>query len=141
MSQLRAKPTDGIVVFEKQPYWGPELKRQASAQSVFVRECRSVHDLIPAADELMTAVIVIVLDAAPVDCLAWLARQVHSQSPLNIVVIASSELSDLEWSIRESGAAAFVHDEIPGHHLAQICLRILRKTSSTRARVAAPTVR
>jgi DNA-binding NarL/FixJ family response regulator len=41
------------------------------------------------------------------------------------VVVASGELSELEWPARELGAAQFVSDTIGGEALAQNCRRML----------------
>ena len=128
----------GVVVFEKLPFWGPELKRQLTDQRVLVRECRSVQDLVPAAVGLTKSVAVICLDAGPADCLAWLGRQFPGGSRCRIVAIASSQLADLEWPVREAGVVGFVHDEISGDRLARLCRRLLRTASSSGPRVAAP---
>ena len=134
---MTPSPTIGVLVFEKLPFWGPELKRQFTGQSVMVRECRSVHDLLPAAAEFAESVAVVSLDAAPTDCLAWLGRQFQTASRCRIVVIASAELADLEWPVREAGAVGFVHDEIPGDRLARLCRRLLRTAAASAPRVAA----
>ncbi len=135
---MTPSPTIGVLVFEKLPFWGPELKRQFTDQRVLVRECRSVQDLLPAAAEFAESVAVVCLDAAPTDCLGWLGRQFQCESRCRIVVIASSELADLEWPIREAGAVGFVHDEIAGDRLARLCRRLLRTATSSAPRVAAP---
>lgn len=120
----------GVVVFEKQPFWGPELKRQFSKQQFLVRECRSVSDLQPNADTISRSVLLLSLDAAPTDCLTWIGRQfLNSSSPF--IVVASPELMALEWPIREAGAAAFVHDEIAGDRLARLCRRLLNNLQGT----------
>ncbi len=137
MSQPSGTSSRGIVVFERQPFWGPELKRQVADHDILVRECRSIHDMAPLVSEFPVAVTVVVLDAAPADFLSWLTRQVVSTWPSEIVVIASESLSELEWPIREAGVTEFVDDESPGVSVARICLRILRKTSSGLGRVAA----
>ncbi|MEI8378654.1 MAG: hypothetical protein WCJ09_00905 [Planctomycetota bacterium] len=137
MSQRTGPTSRGIVVFERHPFWGPELKRQVSDQNILVRECRSVHDLTSLVSEFSEVVTVIVLDAAPTEFLSWLTRQVATTWPSEIVVIASKSLSEVEWPIREAGATEFVDDEIPGVSVARICLRILRKASSGLGRVAA----
>jgi len=124
MPRLPDSADAGIVVFEKQPFWGPELKRQFSKQRFLVRECRAISDLQSNADSLFHSILLLSLDAAPADCLAWMSRQVQGNSP-TFIVVASPELMDLEWPIREAGAAAFVHDEIAGDRLARICRRLL----------------
>ena len=137
MSVRAGPPQVGIIVFEKRPYWGPELKRQVSGREIIVRECRSLHNLRPAASELRNSVTVVVLEPVPADCLSWLARQIVVPRHSEIVVIASRDLARLEWPIREAGVTEFINDEIPGVQLARICLRILRKAGSEAGRVAA----
>jgi hypothetical protein len=116
---------DGVVVFEKSPYWGPELKRQFAECNSRVRECRSLSDLQPSAAELSPSLMLIVLDAAPAECLAWIGRQLRLSIRTPVIVVASAEFAELEWPLREAGIIGFVHDEIPGHRLAQFCLRVL----------------
>lgn len=127
----RPDPVDaGVVVFEKQPFWGPELKRQFSKQQFLVRECRSLSDLQSNADTMSRSVLLLSLDAAATDCLTWIGRQLQNNVP-PFVVIASPELMALEWPIREAGAAAFVHDEIAGDRLARLCRRLLNNCLAT----------
>lgn len=133
---LTDKPERGILVFERTPFWGPALKRQFSDQSLFVRECRTVGDLSPAIAEFSHCLVVLSLDSAPTDCLAWIGKQSRVIAPPPIIVIASSEYAELEWTVREAGVAAYVNDEISGRDLARICSRLIR--SVRRPPVAAP---
>lgn len=121
-------PEMGIVVFERVPYWGPELKRQFSNQSVSIRECRSVGDLTAAIPLFHKGVAVVILDAAPAECLRWIGQQAERVNHSPIIVVASSEYAELEWTIREAGADAFLHDETCGHEVARICLRLMTAT-------------
>ncbi len=123
---LTDKPERGILVFERAPYWGPELKRQFSDQSLFVRECRTVGDLNPSIADFSECLVVISLDSAPADCLTWIGKQSQALAGPPIIVIASPEYAELEWAVREAGAAAYVNDEICGRDLARICLRLIR---------------
>ncbi|MBS0204402.1 MAG: hypothetical protein JSS49_15970 [Planctomycetes bacterium] len=129
MSERTEKPIAGLVVFEREPVWGPELKRQYSNQPILVRECRSVQDLV-AIPEVAETVFVLTLDAAPQDCLSWLVGWCQRRPRSPVVVISSAKLADLEWPIREAGAAAFVSDELAGHHVASLCRRLLRTGAS-----------
>lgn len=121
-------PEEGIIVFERTPHWGPELKRQFSDQSVSIRECRSIADLCSSIAHFRRCVAIVLLDAAPADCLRWISGQSETNQPSPIVVIASTEYAELEWTIREAGAAAFLNDEIGGQEVAQICSRMMRAT-------------
>lgn len=122
-------PTRGLLVFERTPFWGPELKRQFSDQQVLVVECRSVQDLSPRMGEFSECLVVLTLDAAVTDCLTWIGRQGQSDQRFPIIVIASSEYAELEWTIRESGVVAFLHDETCGRDLATICGRLIGAAS------------
>jgi len=121
-----AQSSTGVLIFEKRPFWGPELKRQFRDHSVTIRECRSLNDLDLASTEFSAFVPVLCLEAAPAECLHWLSQQFASDRSWHTVVIASPDLSDLEFPIREAGAIAFVSDEIAGNSLARLCQRWLR---------------
>lgn len=119
-------PTACIVVFEKRPFWGPELQRQLVTRRVLVRECRAVNDLTLATNDFASALIVLDLDSAPVDCLSWLSQQSRALRPRPVIACASTDLSELEWTVREAGVIAFVRDDAAGRELARLCLRQLR---------------
>ncbi len=123
---VMTQPTACVAVFEKRPHWGPELLRQFAARSVLVRECRSLNDLIPATNGFSAAMILLDMDSAPVDCLTWLSHQFREPLRRPVIACASTDLADLEWTVREAGAIAFVGDEASGRELARLCLRQLR---------------
>jgi hypothetical protein len=126
LSGIMTQPTSCIAVFERRPYWGPELLRQFFARNIQIRECRALSDLVPATNDFATAAILLDFASAPVDCLLWLGRQFREPLRLPVIACASTELADLEWTIREAGAIAFVGDEVSGRELARLCLRQLR---------------
>jgi hypothetical protein len=130
MAPTSDHPLASVVVFEKQPYWGPELQRRFADTSIVVRECRSLRDLLPATRDVASSVILLDMDAAPAECLTWLSQTGFHASP-PVLIVASTNLADLEWPLRESRAVAFLHDEISGTHLAQLCLRQLRVNLTT----------
>lgn len=115
-----------IAVFEKRPFWGPELQRQLVARNVLVRECRSLSDLIPATNDFASALILLDIGSAPVDCLAWLSLQFREPLRRPVIACASTDLADLEWTLREAGAIGFVSDDASGGELSRLCLRQLR---------------
>ena len=119
-------PDAVIAVFERQPYWGPELQRQFQSTNVAVRECRSVRDLLPAIDGSLKALIVIDFDAAIEDCIVWLGTEVVKHSVrIPIVAIGSAATAELEWRLREAGVTAFLPDLVAGCDLARLCRRHL----------------
>lgn len=126
MPGVMTQPAACVAVFEKRPYWGPELQRQFVARNVLVRECRTLNDLVPAANDFAAAVILLDMDSAPVECLSWLGLQLRESLRRPVIACASTDLADLEWTVRETGAIAFVGDEASGGELARLCLRQLR---------------
>lgn len=123
MSAPVNSPQAGIAVYERQPFWGPELQRQLTHRRVLVRECRSVRDLVPAVEDFSKAVAVLVFDASPTECLRWLADEFSAS--LCRIVVASREYAELESLIREAGAV-YVDDEVPRSYFTKVCLRHLR---------------
>ena len=128
MSGVLARPARCVAVFEKRPYWGPELRRQLVSRQVVVPECRSLQDLAPATNDFTQALVLLDLDSAPAECLSWLSRQLGALPARPVIACASVSLADLEWTVREAGAIGFISDEITGAELARLCLRQLRLT-------------
>ena len=126
MSGVMVRPAWCVAVFERRPFLGPELQRQFANRQVEVRECRSVHDLDSATDDVARGVVLLDLDSAPAECLGWLGRQMREPSARPVIACATADLADLEWTVREAGAIAFVNEEITGLELARLCLRQLR---------------
>jgi len=114
-----------IAIFEKLPYWGPELQRQLQLSRVTLIECRSVRDLFPSIVNFETVLVVVDLDAGLTDCIEWLGTR-HSK-PVPIVAIGSPTTAELEWILREAGVTAFLSDTVTGDDLAQLCRRQLSR--------------
>lgn len=102
------------------------MQRQLVARNVLVRECRSLSDLIPATNDFASALILLDIGSAPVDCLAWLSLQFREPLRRPVIACASTDLADLEWTLREAGAIGFVSDDASGGELSRLCLRQLR---------------
>jgi hypothetical protein len=102
-----------IIVFENQPYWAPELRRQFfNDASVKVRHCQAVGSVPNArpGDILVAA-----LDDREREC-TELLRQVSGY----FGIFVGSELSaDLERPFREAGAASFITQTLSGEELAR----------------------
>ena len=120
-SQPGSTPIGSVAVFEERPWWAPELQRQFRDEAISVRGCRS------AADAFRADVAVLQLGAAPAEVLHGLARRMSAGSDRGVIIVAKSELSDVEWGVRELGADAFVSEQIAGEDLARLCRRQLEK--------------
>lgn len=112
-----------IVVHEKRPRWTPELQRQFMGEAVRVRACWSLADIAPRPADDGPLVAVLDLDAAPAESLHFLARGTGRPWRLPVLVLASPRMADLEWSVRELGATAFLPADIGGDELATLCRR------------------
>lgn len=119
------QPEACLAIFERQPYWGPELKRQFADHPILVRECRVLRDLMPAVHDFSKSVFLIVMDDAPAECLAWLTEQCISDNPIPRIVVASPEFHPLEWPVREAGGI-FLDDESSRTDVGRQCLRLLK---------------
>ena len=114
-----------IVVFEKEPRWAPELKRQFLGDDVVVRACRSVSDIESKSRNAEETVIVLDLDSEPANCLQFLGQSMGDPARPPVIVIGSTRVLELEWPVRELGAVEFLSDSVLGEDLAKLCRRQL----------------
>lgn len=114
-----------IAIFERLPYWGPELQRQFLDRPVEIRECRSVSDLRHVTNGYSRVLLVIDFAAAPSDCLTWLGTYQQESQPWPLIVCGSPESAELEWRLRDAGVTAFLPDMISGDQFARLCRRLL----------------
>lgn len=124
-------PSPFIAVFERTPYWAPELQRQFAGRALTVRPCRSVADLQAFIAASHPQIVLLDFEAAPEDCLAWLRRRGLSPSAPAILVAGSSRSSDLEWTLRELGSVEFLSEALSGDELARRCRHLLRERGLT----------
>lgn len=116
-----------LSIFERQPYWAPELQRQFAGEPVVVRPCRSVADLQAVIVAGGVAVVLLDFEAAPEECLAWLGRHGLSPDAPAIFVAGSGRSDDLESLLRELGCVDYLPDPTPGADLARRVRRVLRE--------------
>ena len=112
-----------IVVFEKEPRWAPELKRQFLGDDVVVRACRSVSDIESKSESAEETVIILDLQAEPANCLQFLGQFMGDPAHPSVIVIGSARVLELEWPVRELGAVEFLSDSVLGEDLAKLCRR------------------
>ncbi len=110
-----------ILVLEREPYWTPELQRQFLTTDVKVRGCRKWSELSAAIQSDPSGLSVIDLADFAADCLTGLAA-IHSS---RLIVISSPQYAELEFALRDAGAAAFFPDLPTGEQLARCCRRWL----------------
>jgi hypothetical protein len=115
-----------VYVFELRPRRVPELARQFQRENVRVRGFASLAALTAAAVNPGATVAVLELDAAPADCLRWLAERMGRPGQIDTVVIGTRRTAELEPLVRELGAAEFVWDTVGGESLARRCRRQCR---------------
>jgi hypothetical protein len=121
----KAMTDRSIVVFEHRPWWVPELQRRLADEPVRVTGTPSEGDferLLPGAD-----VAVLVLEGASAACLQILGRwHEHAASP-SFIVIGNPSHRELEWAVRELGAATVLDDTVTGEALAAVCQRHINR--------------
>lgn len=122
--------SDSIVVFERRRNRLPELQRHFDSPDVRLRGCVSPADVLQSVEE-GARLVVLVLEEAEAACLELLRRLAELPAPVRVVVVSSRENADLEWPLRELGAAAFLPEDITGDELADVCRRLMRGRSST----------
>jgi hypothetical protein len=115
-------PSAAIAVFEREPYWAPELSRQFADGSVLVRTCTRLDDVDAMLVEWPRSLCVIEFEAAPTAILNWFAARADSKPAL---VFAVRSAAPLEWILREAGATSFRSELVSGRALAMQCRRLL----------------
>jgi DNA-binding response OmpR family regulator len=118
--------TPTVLVFERRPRWVPELQRQFLGQDVRVRGCSSLKDVEQLLAQSPGSLAILELDAEPAPCLMALARLMARSPSPTILVVASPAYRELEWRVRELGAAAFLVEPVPGDEMAESCRRQFR---------------
>jgi len=117
-----------ILVFEREPRREAELKRSFAIEGVLVRPCRSASDVLDLCRAMPGSIVVIDLETgagAALRCLEQVLLQRLRASP---VVIASAEVGELEWPLRELGAIAVLSESVRGDELAKLCRRVILRT-------------
>jgi ActR/RegA family two-component response regulator len=114
-----------VFVLERRPRFEAELKRRLTSRRVLVRPCRSPADLAALAARMPGSVAVVDLAFGMAECLHLLGDLLGARTPIFPVVVGSRESAELEWPVRELGAAAFVCETIGSAELADLCGRML----------------
>ncbi len=113
-----------LAILEKRSRWVPELKRRFLGTPITVRGYSTAREL---AGGDYIGVALLVLDDLEEACLDLLFRLGRRMLPPCMVVVGSKQNADLEWSIRELGATAFVMTDIPSDEMVDLCRRLLKQ--------------
>lgn len=114
----------GVIVFEKQPRWAPELRHHLPA-ALPVRPCRAASHAQGWLRDMPGSLLILDLDQQAASCLLVLGTLLEYRLEGWPVVIAAESDFELEWAARELGAVAFLPQTIGGETLAATCLRLL----------------
>jgi hypothetical protein len=120
-----------IVVFERQPFWEPELRRQFADGGATVRGCRTVADLDHLTSGNPRLIAVVNLEDAAADLLRWLSRGLTTGRQVPTIAVAGPKSMPFQWHAREAGVVAVLSREIGGHQLARLCRKQWSPASAT----------
>jgi hypothetical protein len=126
-----------ILVLEKRRRWEVELRQSVAAAGVLVRPCRSTRDLLNLCRLMPGSVAVIDLETGAGAALKFLDDVLSQRLAVTPVAIASADLADLEWPLRELGTAAVLRETQQGGSLARLCRRLLTDHTSSPAAATA----
>ncbi|WP_166825519.1 response regulator [Thalassoroseus pseudoceratinae] len=126
-----------LIVFEKKPWWLPELQRQFLVEDVRIRSCSRLQDLPQltkpnSSMPVSPPVVILNLDDQPANCLQFLGQYASRPTwDCPVLVIASTAFRELELPIRELGATEFLLKPLAGDRLGQWCRRQLRASTNS----------
>jgi len=110
-----------LLIFEKTPRWGPELKRHFLGSGLDFRSARSIAEIGRLLTVGRECLLVMDLQAGTGECLRFVAQARQTRLCVRTLLIGSAQTRELEWVARELGADHFVEEEIGGSGLAHLC--------------------
>ncbi len=122
---MRAPP---LIVYERNPYWGPELQRQFLHGATKIRGTGSLERAVRMIGEVPGSLFVMDSHAGVSECLRSVLGLRNSPQPFSTMLIGSNHINGLEWAARELGVDHYVPESIRGDELAGLCRRILSRT-------------
>ena len=100
------------------------MKRRFLDSRTIVRGCSARQDLLKAA-AVIGSVMILVLENHEAHCVEIMGRFASQPNGPPVVVVTSTRNADLEWPLREMGAAAVVSDGITSDDMTDLCRRFL----------------
>lgn len=108
------------MVFEREPWWAPELRRRFQGDDIRVRHCIDLSSVTTAAACARDCLVVVGLRGLERECTELLRH--HSR--LRTLVVAGPDHDDLELPFREAGVLSFTAEPLSGEDLAARIRRI-----------------
>ena len=121
-----------IAVYERQPFWEPELRRQFAEGDVAVRGCRTVSDLAHLTSGNPHLVAVVNLEDGTADLLRWLSQGLTRGRLVPTIAVAGPKAMTFQWHAREAGAVAVIESDMGGRQLARLCRQQWLPTAATK---------
>ena len=100
------------------------MKRRFLRSRTIVRGCSARQDLLAAAAAI-GSVVILVLENHEAHCVELMGRFASQPNGPLVVAVTSMRNADLEWPLREMGAAAVVSDGITSDDMTDLCRRFL----------------
>lgn len=117
-----------IAVLEAVPRWGPELQRQFLDEDVTVRVRARVPDVVELLKSGAISLVLINFEGIEAGALQLLGiLNDHPAWQVPCLAVAPEKDDDLEWAVRELGAAAFLLDPVRIDRLTELIRRYLRR--------------
>lgn len=123
---MRSPAETAIIVYETNPFWGPELQRQFFNSPIAICECRAIVDLAQIAEPFRSGLFVVDLAADLAGTIHWLRQTQRTRTNRwPVIAIGSAETLTMEWNLREAGVTAYLPDFVGGDEFAKLCRRQL----------------
>ena len=119
-----------LLIYEKSPRWGPELKRSFLGSPVAPRVVRSLAEIGRLVSANPGSLLVMDMRAGAGECLRFVAQSRQSGLPIRTMLVGSTQTRELEWVARELGADHFVDEEIGGGGLTRLCRLYLEQLNT-----------
>lgn len=123
-------PPSLIAVFEREPWWRPELMRQFANDPVAIRQVAHIEPLRTEASGFDRIVGLCDVRGRPTEALSQLMRWTKAFPGCPFLIIGSEALAELEWTLRDLGATHLLTHAVRGGSLRLLITPMLN--SSTR---------
>jgi DNA-binding NtrC family response regulator len=133
-STFRKPVPPSVLVLEESPFWSAELSRQFVDDPISIRMRSHARDVMPLLNTRTISLLLIGLEIYFPEALRLLAQVRQQSQNVNTIVLLPHENLDLEWTLREMGAAEVLPTPVSPERLTDIVKRYLfHKTTKVTA--------